>query len=91
MMIGPKDHIKVRILHPSSKAQDREDSRNHGLQHPNVYLAVQAPKTTHDFEEQIEDAELDGAESLKATGTAPRLDDPGVCKAAQNTGTVWRP
>ena len=28
---GPKDHIHMRILHSGSMAQDKEDSRNHGL------------------------------------------------------------
>ena len=28
---GPKDHMKTRILHSSSKAQDKEDSRSHSF------------------------------------------------------------
>ena len=28
---GPKDPIKIRILHSGSEAQDKGDSRSHGL------------------------------------------------------------
>ena len=31
---GPKDHINLRILRSGSKAKDKQDSRNHGLQDP---------------------------------------------------------
>ena len=32
LIYGPqKDHINIRVLHSGSKAQDKGDSRNHGL------------------------------------------------------------
>ena len=42
--MGPKDHINIRILHPGSKAQDKEDFRSHGLEDPYVYMVSWGPK-----------------------------------------------
>ena len=31
---GSRDHKNLRVLHTGSKAQDKKDFRNHGLQDP---------------------------------------------------------
>ena len=41
---GRKDHINVKILHSGSMARDEGYSRNHGLQDPDDYVVVWAPK-----------------------------------------------
>ena len=37
---GPKDHINVRISHSGSKAQNKGDTRIHGLWDPYVHVVV---------------------------------------------------
>ena len=34
---GPRDHINIRISHSNSKALNKGDTRNHGLEDPYVH------------------------------------------------------
>ena len=39
---GPRDRVNIRILHSGSKAQDKQDPANHGLEQPYVWAVLWA-------------------------------------------------